>query len=372
MRIEELSLRNYRNYQSLDLKPDGNLNIFVGANAQGKTNLLEALTFLAAGKSFRSSRNENEMTLWGEDFFTVAGKVKHRYGENRLKISYEIKTKKKNFSVNGGIQPKSIYAGKFTAVLFTPEDLDLVKGAPGQRRSFIDEEICKVSPPYEYRLARYQQIVRQRNHLLRMLRHKALTSDELSGWNEQLAPLAAAIILKRFSTVRRLGLLARLIHRRLTGMKESFELSYSSSLPVGEEAGEREIIDTVFESLENNKENEARLGQTLVGPHRDDLVLKLNGRDARLFASQGQQRTLVLALKMAELEFIKGEKGEFPVLLFDDVFSELDEVRRRLLVEAIDGRVQTFITATEIEKMGKLQACGKVFTVSAGEVKENT
>jgi len=369
VKIESVELRNFRNYKALELKADSNLNVFVGANAQGKTNLLEALTFLAAGKSFRT-RSETEMVQWGESFCTVAGKVIHQHGDSKLKISYNAQTKHKSYIVNGKEQSKSALVRKFAAVLFTPEDLELVKGAPFLRRRFIDEEICKVSPQYEYSLARYQQVVRQRNQLLRTYRQKIIDSDELAGWNEQLAKLSAAIIKKRLAAIHRLGLLARLVHRKLTGREESFELSYRTPLTIGEEAGEEEIFSAVMAGLAQNKENEARQGQTLVGPHRDDLALRINGREARHFASQGQQRTLVLALKMAELEFFKGERGEFPVLLFDDVFSELDERRRRLLVEAIDGRVQTFITGTEVEKMGRLRVSGTVFSVADGEVKK--
>jgi DNA replication and repair protein RecF len=368
LRIEAVGLRNFRNYKSLDLRFDRNINIFLGANAQGKTNLLEALTFLAAARSFRT-RNESEMVLWGEPFCFTSGKVVHRYGESILKVTYNAEAKKKTFNINGKEVNKAAFLHKFTTVVFTPEDLDLVKGAPQQRRRFIDEEICKVSPVYENRLSRYQQVVRQRNYLLRMHRQKALDSDELAGWNEQLAQLAAAIMVERMSVVRRLGLLARLIHRRLTAREESLDIYYRTTLPVDEETAESDIITAVFEAMQQNRENEARHGQTLVGPHRDDLMMKLNGREARLFASQGQQRTLVLALKMAELEFIKGEKGEFPVLLFDDVFSELDQKRRELLLDTIDGRVQTFITGTEMGKIGNMKAACSVFSVSGGEVK---
>lgn len=245
----------------------------------------------------------------------------------------------------------------------------IVKGSPSNRRKFIDDEICKVSPIYEDDMNRYQHVIRQRNFLLKTHRKKILGSEELASWNEQLAPLAAKIVSRRISVIHRLGLLSRLAQRRLTGRTESLEISYLSTFAAENSADLAELKESFLKKLSEKKEQEARLGQTLIGPHRDDFQIFLNGREARLFASQGQQRTLVLSLKMAELEFIKGETGEFPVLLFDDVFSELDEERRIALLDAIDGRVQTFITGTEADKMGKRKVAGQIFQVTHGEVK---
>lgn len=369
MRVASLFLINFRNYAQLDLELDNNLNFFVGNNAQGKTNLLEAIVFLSTGKSYRT-KNEKELILWGKDHVTVAGKIVENTGENKIKITYDAKIKKKNYFINSIGKNRISLSAKLTTVLFSPDDLSIVKGAPQNRRSFLDEEICKISPLYEKELYRYQHIVRQRNHLLKTFRKTVIDSDELLSWNQQLAPLAARIVLRRSETVHRLGLLARLAQRRLTGRAESLELIYNTTLPVKEASSEKGLALAFLEQLQEKKEQEARFGQTIIGPHRDDLVFLLNGYDARLFASQGQQRTLVLALKLAEMEFIKGETGKFPVLLFDDVFSELDERRRAQLIEAVDGRAQLLVTGTELDRMGKSRQSGHVFSVSAGEVKK--
>lgn len=368
MRIETLVLHNFRNYSRLQLSFDHHLNLFIGANAQGKTNLLEAMTFLGTGKSHRT-RHEEEMVLWGADICSVAANVGYLYGESTLKITYHATERKKSFNVNGLTQKKSAFSGKLTTVIFTPEDLAIVKGSPSNRRKFLDEEISKVSAVYEDDLNRYQHVIRQRNYLLKTHRKKILDSEELASWNDQLAPLAAKIVSRRISVIHRLGLLSRLAQRRLTGRTESLEINYVSSFTGENTTDLLELKESFLKKLSEKKELEARLGQTLVGPHRDDFQILLNSREARLYASQGQQRSLVLSLKMAELEFIKGETGEFPVLLFDDVFSELDEQRRFALLEAIDGRVQTFITGTEVDKMGKMKVPGQIFQVAHGEVK---
>jgi len=368
LRIETLFLHNFRNYSRLQLSFDNHLNLFIGANAQGKTNLLEAINFLATGKSHRT-RNEEEVVLWGADGCSVAAKVGYLYGEGALKIAYLAAEKKKTYSVNGLTQKKSALSGKLTTVIFTPEDLAIVKGSPSNRRKFLDDEISKVSPVYEDDMNRYQHVLRQRNFLLKTHRKKILDSEELGSWNEQLAPLAAKIVSRRISVIHRLGLLSRLAQRRLTGRTESLDINYLSSFGAEISTDLPELKELFLKKLAEKKEQEARLGQTLIGPHRDDFQIFLNGREARLFASQGQQRSLVLSLKMAELEYIKGETGEFPVLLFDDVFSELDEQRRFALLEAIDGRVQTFITGTEADKMTRTKVPGKMFLVAHGEVK---
>ncbi|MCW3488979.1 DNA replication/repair protein RecF [Dethiobacter alkaliphilus] len=368
MRLETIELRNYRNYSSLSLELNPNINLFFGSNAQGKTNLLESVAFIAAGRSFRT-RNEGELILWGENNCTASARVCNRMGRETLKVSFDVGSRNKIFSVNGLTMNRSNYAGRLVTVLFTPEDLSIVKGSPAVRRKFFDDEISKILPVYEYELGRLQQIIRQRNNLLKKFRQKVLGSQELASWNEQLAILSAKILIKRVTAIRRIGLLARLSHRNLTGRDESLEILYQSFLPLDDGVLDTQVIqDALLAGLEEKKHEEARLGQTLLGPHRDDIVFNINGRNARLYASQGQQRTLVLALKLAELEFIKGETGEYPVLLFDDVFSELDERRRRLLVETIDGRIQTFITGTEAEKLRQFKESGKMFKVREGEV----
>ncbi len=367
MRIDSLSLKNWRNYSRLQLGFDRNLNIIAGANGQGKTNLLEAISYLANGRSFRT-RNEDELVRFGEINLSAAATVKNRRGEYKVSISFSAPSRSKEISVNGVAVARSVFLGNFNTVLFTPGDLLMVKGPPQLRRRFVDEEIIKLFPVYEQQLGMYHQVLRQRNFLLKNIRFNKDKWSELSGWDEQLARLGASIMVRRRATIHRLGLLARLAHRRLSGGTEELDLGYLSSLPVREDAGEEETGNAMLLALRKSKEEELRLGQTLVGPHRDDLALRINGKEARIFASQGQLRTLVLALKLAELELLRAETGEYPVLLFDDVFSELDGRRRQMLLLALEGKVQTFVSGTEPEKIGRYNGTCSFFTVEGGEV----
>ncbi|HHX73669.1 MAG TPA: DNA replication/repair protein RecF [Firmicutes bacterium] len=367
MYIEAVKLHNFRNYSQLELTLDERLNFFVGENAQGKTNLLEALFFAATGRSFRT-RNDEELIRWGQDSCEVAVRVVHKRGAEKLHLLCRQNPKQKLYSSNGLQLPRADYLGRLYPVLFTPEDLAIVKGAPQQRRKFFDEQISKIYPIYEIELKRFSRVLRQRNRLLKLRQEKSLGSPELESWNEQLAVLGARIMQRRLFALRRLSLLSRLAHRRLTGGEETLVLQYQSAVPLREGAGEDELQSGILAVLREQARREARLGQTLVGPHRDDVRLLINGKSAHLYASQGQQRTLVLALKLAEIEFIRGESGEFPLLLLDDVFSELDGKRRKLLVESIEGRVQTMLTATAAERFAFFRRSGKLFTITRGEV----
>ncbi|MBS4007651.1 MAG: DNA replication/repair protein RecF [Clostridium sp.] len=367
MRIERLKLVNFRNYAQLELDLEQNLNLFVGANGQGKTNLLESISFLASGSSFRT-HHESEFVFWGKKSCLVSGIVNNRFGKQTQQVCYESEKKRKIFKNENVLTERKKYLGQLIPVMFTPEDLTLVKGQPQIRRRFLDEEIAKVSPVYEYELGRYQQIVKQRNFLLKKYREKIIGSQEIESWNEQLVMQAVKILTKRMAALHRISLLARLAHRKLTGSRENLQINYLSLSAYQENSHPEQIRQSLLESLEKRKQEEVRWGQTLVGPHRDDILFFINGKNAKMYASQGQQRTIVLALKLAELEYVKGEMGEYPVLLFDDVFSELDESRRRFLVETIEGRVQTFITGTEAERLGNFKHSVKRFNVLRGEV----
>ena len=365
MHIESLRLHNFRNYGRLELPLDERLNFFVGENAQGKTNLLEALFYAATGRSFRT-RNDGELVRWGQDGFEIAVRVVHKRGAEQLHLLYRQNPKEKLYSSNGLQLSRSEYLGRFYPVLFTPEDLAIVKGSPQQRRKFFDEQISKIYPLYEAELKRFSRILRQRNRLLRQ--GEGVGLPELESWDEQLAVLGARIMQRRLFALRRLSLLSRLTHRRLTGGEETLVLRYRAAIPLQQGAGEAELKEGILAALREQARQEARLGQTLVGPHRDDIEFLINGKSAHLFASQGQQRTLVLALKLAEIEYIRGESGEFPLLLLDDVFSELDARRRKLLVESIEGKVQTMVTATAAERFALFRRSGRLFAITRGEV----
>ncbi|NLN07942.1 MAG: DNA replication/repair protein RecF [Firmicutes bacterium] len=367
MHIESVQLHNFRNFGWLELSLDKWLNFFVGENAQGKRNLLEALFYAATGRSFRT-RSDGELVRWGQDGFEIIVRIVHKRGAEQLHLLYRQSPKEKLYGSNGLQLSRTEYLGRLYPVLFTPEDLAIVKGSPQQRRKFFDEQISKIYPLYETELKRFSRVLRQRNRLLRLRQGEVKESPELESWNEQFAALGARIMQRRLFALRRLSLLSRLTHRRLTGGEETLMLLYRATIPLQREAGEAEIKSGILAALREQERQEARLGQTLVGPHRDDIQFLINGKSAHLYASQGQQRTLVLALKLAEIEFIRSESGEFPLLLLDDVFSELDGKRRKLLVESVEGKVQTMVTATAAERFALFRRQGRLFTITRGEV----
>ncbi len=365
MRVDSLILRNYRNYSSLEVEFINNVNIFVGENAQGKTNILEAIYLGAVGRSHRTAEDD-DLVKWDQNsasvdlFFTRQG-VANKMGF-RL-----IKGRNKEILFNDFAIKQREVIGSLNAVLFSPEDLWLIKGAPSQRRRFLDIEISQASPLYYRNLLQYNRVVNQRNHLLKRIIDSSKLPELLTTWEEQLAKLAVFIVNKRLETVKKLGMLANLMHRRLTGSRESLSLSYQ--LAGGDGAIPDDMYGWYRGKLEELREVDITRGSTSVGPHRDDIILRVNARELRSFGSQGQQRTGILALKLAEMEFLKSETGEYPVLLLDDVMSELDSLRREQLLSFIRDRIQTFITATDVTLFPAVRA-GRYFRVRDGSIME--
>ncbi|MEL7567606.1 MAG: DNA replication/repair protein RecF [Dehalobacterium sp.] len=369
MKLLSLDLRNFRNYlgQKIDFNP--NLNIVIGLNAQGKSNLLEAINYLSIFSSFRNARDA-DMIKWGQSYFFIEGLIKKQNSEYLLTLGYNVENKK-IFKVNGN-QRKNIsdLLGVFNSVVFSPEDLNIVKTGPMARRKFLDKEMMQLFPSYYFSLIQYHKILVQRNNLLKEIRGNINKSDILEIWNYQLIDTGSKIIKKRLEVLTKLGPLARLTHRRITNGEEELDLNYESLELEQEEDLKKlslEEIKNIFSSqLQKKIKTEIYRGVSLIGPHRDDLKITINGVDARKFGSQGQQRTAALALKIAELELVKSETGEYPVLLLDDVMSELDERRRDHLLVFIGERVQTFITTTDLDFK---YADGKVIRVFQGEIK---
>lgn len=365
MRVDRLILRNYRNYEHLNSEFTNNINIFIGENAQGKTNILEAIYLGAVGRSHRTAEDD-DLVKWEEDsasvdlFFTRQGVA------NKLGFRL-IKGKNKEVLLNDFAIKTREVIGSFNAVLFSPEDLWLVKGAPMLRRRFLDVEISQASPVYYRNLLQYNRVVNQRNHLLKKTPDKNRLPDLLASWEEQLANLAVFIVTKRIEAVKKLGMLANLMHRRLTGSREN--LSFSYHLAGGDGSFPEDLIGWYRKKLDEWRETDIVRGSTSVGPHRDDVILRVNNRELRSFGSQGQQRTGILALKLAELEFLKSETGEYPVLLLDDVMSELDSLRRDQLLSFIRDRIQTFITATDATLFPAVRT-GRYFRVKNGIITE--
>jgi len=348
--LKKIFLKNFRNYAREEVQFKEGINIFFGENAQGKTNLLESIYLLSMGKSYRAYRDQ-ELVKWQEKEFTIKAIGEREKRTLTIEVSFSLEGKK-IIRINEQEQKRvSSLLGLFNAVIFAPSDLQLIQGAPGERRKFLDLEISQVSPKYHYDLQQYYRSLQQRNNLLKSIREKKQNLDLLSIWDEQITDLGSKIIKKRIECLKKLAILAKLMHRKITAQGETLELKYLSSLDVVEEKikEEQEIKDIFKHKLEKIREEEIYRGVTLAGPHRDDFSSAINGVDVKTFGSQGQQRTAVLSLKLAELEFIKSEGGEYPLLLLDDVMSELDKERREHLLKVVRNRIQTFITTTNLK-----------------------
>lgn len=345
MHIERLHLKDFRNYHNLEFVSDKNITIFVGDNAQGKTNILESIYLLATGKSHRTSKDQ-ELLKWNSLFFTVKVHFTRRGSQHLLEYRYSEEIKRKKIYLDGIESKIKDIIGEITTVFFSPEDLQLVKGMPALRRRFMDMEISQVNPAYFRFLQQYNRILFQRNNTLRLIKEKKNTEDMLDIWDTQLAETGAKIVVKRIEAIKKLAILARLMHRKITDGQEELTLQYESRCQYTDCV--EQVKNTLQQELLKNRKQDIFKTVTSIGPHRDDLILLVNGINLRMYGSQGQQRTGVLALKLAELEYMKSETGEYPILLLDDVLSELDPQRRKYLVETIKDKVQTFITTTDI------------------------
>lgn len=354
MFLQNLALRNFRNYNYLDMEFNSLMNIFVGENAQGKTNLLESVYLLAAGVSPRVQKDE-ELIKQDEDFFAVKGKIQKDLDTFTVAISYA-KGRGKAASINSKRQKRlSDLVGLINVVYFSPDSLDLVKGAPAGRRTFIDFDLCQINALYKDTLIRYKKVIRQRNAFLKELRERKRSLAALDAWDRQVSELGAYIIACRLDVVSNLSKIAMDTHKTISDGKESLCLKYSSSIPADGKT-KSQIGVLLYDKLRSLQHVEIMRGTTLVGPHRDDLVFLLNDLDLKAYGSQGQQRTAVLACKIAELELIKREVNEYPLLLLDDVMSELDQGRRLKLLGILEQRVQTFITTTNSDSLDKTVA----------------
>lgn len=368
MELEALYLYNFTNYAFLEYHVNSYLNFFVGNNAQGKSNLLDSIYFLSFGSSSRYPR-DLDLVKWGTQGFQIAAKVKSKSQHFNLKITYQ-KGKKELFINEYKVKKLTEFIGLFNVVFFSPDDLLLVKGSPALRRKYLDSEITQVSPQYYSYLQQYQKLLTQRNNLLKEIKQSKSSVDNLSIWDEQLIKIGARILAKRLEMHRRLKPLARLAHRRLSSAQEELEINYLSSLDIDLKNPHLELkdLEAYFrQGLKQGLEEDIYRGYTAVGPHRDDFELKINGVNVKTFGSQGQQRTAALSLKLAELEFMYSETGEYPVLLLDDVLSELDRHRREQLLAAVTDRIQTFITCTETDFVSpKLLEQAAVYGVKKG------
>ncbi len=369
MYINYLQLKNFRNYIDLELLLENKINIFLGNNAQGKTNIVEALYFLALAKSHRTSK-EKELIKWGNSFSLVKGTIKNEIGDKRLEILLNQKGKK--VKVNNLEKRKiSEYIGNLNIVIFSPEDLNLIKGSPHFRRRFLDIEIGQINPTYLYHLSKYQKIIFQRNNLLKDFNSETKNKEQLlEVWNIQLIKHGAKIILKRLDFIKQLERWVEEIHYKISNKKEMIKIEYKSTVLIDKNSmSESEIIEQYFNHLKKNTKQEKLRGMTLIGPHRDDLDFYINMVNLQVYGSQGQQRSAALSLKLAEVELINEIIGEYPILLLDDVLSELDHFRQTHLINTIEKKVQTMITTTSIINIDiKTIQKSSVYNVENGKI----
>lgn len=338
MIIKSLELDHFRNYDSLSMTFDSGTNILYGDNAQGKTNILEAIYLSATTKSHKGSKDRDIVNFVAEEAH-IRTYIEKDGLENRVDMHLR-KNKSKGIAINGQkIKKAADLLGLLNVVFFSPEDLSIIKNGPAERRRFVDMELCQLDSFYLYNLNNYNKIVNQRNKLLKELYYNPGLKDTLSIWDSQLLSYGSKIIERRIEFVEQLNDIIYEIHRKLSGNKEELRICYEPDV----------TLEEYEQKLQSGQERDIRLKQTSTGPHRDDFSFLAGNIDIRKFGSQGQQRTAALSLKLSEIELVKKITRDTPVLLLDDVLSELDSNRQNYLLNSI-GDIQTIITCTGLEE----------------------
>ena len=385
MRITHLDLNNFRNYQKLSFDIPENISVYWGANAQGKTNLLESICFLATTR-FSRSVPDKEIINWNAlrekiPFGNVRGNIRRSDRKTDLEIilrprslaeteTGNVATIHKHVKINGiGLRAVDLM-GHLNMVMFSPRDIDLITDEPALRRRHLDITISQIDSEYLRSLQRYNKVVSQRNHLLRQISMGYSRPDELVFWDEELVKSGSYILEQRQDTISRINGLVERIHKRLSADEESLCLNYVSSVGAhSDSVAGRNIEDSFMQAIKSIYEKELIRGQSMIGPHRDDVHFYVNGVNIGHYGSRGQQRTVALSLKLAESEFMLTRTGETPVLLLDDVLSELDHSRREHLLETVSQYHQVLITTTDLDRFPSefLQRIEK-FEVKHGEI----
>lgn len=380
MYIKNIKLENYRNYHSAYIEFDRGVNIVLGDNAQGKTNLLESIYVLSMGKSFRTSK-DRELIKFNSEFSRIRAEyVKDDY-DLFMEIAYGSNGRKAVNLDGENLKKISKLMDNIITVIFSPEDLSIIKDEPSKRRNFIDRELSQLKPIYFNYLSKYKRVLTNKN---KYLKEKNIRRNVVDVFNEQLVEYGSKIIEYRIDFIDRLEKISREIHRDITNKKEEIKVIYKSDVQIDYEylysekyncdIGNKDILskkinEKYYEILKETIDEDIMRRSSTRGPHKDDLAVLINGIDARKFGSQGQQRTASLSLKLAEIQLIREEKNENPILLLDDVMSELDYERQRYLVNSIKD-IQIFLTTTDINKrvMDNLPK-GKTIYVNNGLVK---
>ena len=365
MYIKEIILSDFRNYNQLKLEFHQKVNILLGKNAQGKTNLLEAIYMTSMGKSFRTNK-ENEMIRFGKDFAKIQIHGVKESADTDVELILR-KDSKKSAKVDGiRIKKASQLLDNIYMVIFSPEDLKIVKDEPDKRRKFIDRELCQLRPRYYDHLSSYKKILMQRNSYLK---EERIDPSVLDIWDIQLARYGASLMKMREEFIRKINVISRNIHNSITNGKEKLEIIYNPNI---KSENVENLEEEFYQKIKKAFDHDMRQRTTTRGPHKDDLEFYVNEINVRNFGSQGQQRTAALSLKLAELSLIREETGEDGILLLDDVMSELDLERQEFLVKTLSS-VQLFITTTELPlSLFDKFPQGKKFIVRNGMIEEKS
>lgn len=363
MRVLSCKLTNFRNYDHADVEFFSGENLISGGNGQGKTNLVEAIMLCALSKSPRTSHDE-DLKKEGCSHAEVELCVERDFGKLYLKCIIDDELGKKFYLNSNELKKVSDLFGNLVAVYFSPNDLILVSGSPAERRDFIDTDISQLSGSYYNLTQRYAKVLFQRNKLLKTVHDRSLIADQIDIWDEQLASLSGLIIKTRKSFIEKLKQPANDILKFISKDSDSLNIYYDGAKGESSE----EIKQDILKSLKFNLAKDMELGYTTIGPHRDDIVFELNGKDAKVFASQGQKRSIVLALKIAELVVFEKELGEKPVLVLDDVFSELDSTRQKKLYSWLSG-YQVLMTGTTFKFKPTEEEGYKQFVIKAATIR---
>jgi len=361
MIIKSLQVQNFRNFEMQEFEFEPGVNILLGDNAQGKTNVIEALWLFSACKSFRVTDDKPFLRI-GEHRAAIYGEYERNGRVYRPVMKFYDDKRREIFLNNVAVRPKEI-VGQFPAVLFFPDHLSLVKGSPELRRKFLDLALCQCDPSMLAVLNEYNKVHQQRNALLKQYRERFDAKSALDVWDEKIASLSAKIAWRRHEYLSAMQPFAQKVMDEISGGKERLDIVYKTVCPMPRRDLD-DLEDQFFYNLKSHREKDILSGHTSTGVHRDDFDLYINGENAKIYASQGQQRSCVMALKMAEADLLRQASGEYPIMLFDDVFSELDPFRKSYIIERIRGR-QVILSCCE--DPGDFTGA-KVFRIQGGQV----
>ena len=374
MNITKLSIDGFKNLSDVNIELDEKLNIIFGENAQGKTNLVEAIWLLSGCRSFRGTKEKDFINI---NLEKADMNISFKNSLREQIISTTLKKqniKEKNITLNGvPIKTLPKLFGNLKCVIFTPEDLDLAKGSPEKRRNFIDLCISQIKLGYFSVTDKYENILNQRNALLKRINQGLSNIDELDIWDEQLARMGAYITLLRYNYIQKLDVFSKNLYKKMSSDREDLSLSYSSSVYsniFGRTDYKGEMAEEYLEKMKKSRRDDVRAGFTTIGIHRDDIITKINELPSREFGSQGQQRSIALILKLSQAYILIEETDEAPIILLDDVLSELDKNRQKFILSSIDNMQIIITTCDEIDKNLYNTKNGKYFKVNCGKVKE--